>query len=194
MIEFQPSVRSLLLGCILLTGASNGALADKGDDVPSRLRTAREKFAELNEVMVAYAERSELAEALLQKEQERSELETIVRFMHIQVDDLPPRHRRNNLQEEFFQEWLMPWEQLTGTDRVLADLRSRMKQDVSPGRPRRRVLAARHPPTIHGSLQTVLRRQTELRKDDSQTPLQEPDEMTLLRLVCQRGPDVFERS
>jgi hypothetical protein len=52
----------------------------------------------------------------------------MVRLLHIQVDNMPGRNERTNLQEEAYQEWLLRRRQLTETDRILADMRLRLKQ------------------------------------------------------------------
>ncbi len=60
MKMFQPSVRALLLGSVFFTGTRGVALADHRDELTSKLRTASEKFSELQESRTAYFARSEI--------------------------------------------------------------------------------------------------------------------------------------
>jgi hypothetical protein len=111
--------------CYLATALDPSvALAD--DELNSKVRMAWEKFSELEETKVNYGERAEVALTMLQTERERTEVEATVRTLRIQIDSFPTR--RNNLQQEVFDEWLLCRQRLTGLDQYLAQLRSRWQE------------------------------------------------------------------
>src|SRR6476620_9829203 len=54
----RPIIQRVSLGCFLLTSASGSSIADDGDKLASSVRTAWEKYSELQDVRAAYAGRS----------------------------------------------------------------------------------------------------------------------------------------
>ncbi len=127
MSQFRSSTRAFLLGCLLLAATSGIALAD---EVSSKLRTAWEKFSELQEVSISHGARGEIALKQMQAERHRADLLQTIRTMQVEVVSWRfPRHRWNNLQEDFFQELQGYRQQLTDTDRYLGELRLQWQQE-----------------------------------------------------------------
>ena len=83
MSQFRSSTRAFLLGCLLLAATSGIALAD---EVSSKLRTAWEKFSELQEVSISHGARGEIALKQMQAERHRADLlQTIRARMQVEV-------------------------------------------------------------------------------------------------------------
>jgi hypothetical protein len=116
----------VLLGLLFGLSFPGGACAINADDLESKVLTARQAFAEMQDLAVVYAAKNEVAGQILTCESYRGEVEATVRSLKIAIDGFPAR--RNNLQQEVYAQWLMARGELTETDRVLAGLRSRTQQ------------------------------------------------------------------
>jgi hypothetical protein len=126
MRTFRSSSRMLWLCYLLLVAPSGWALAREGDEVSSRMLVAWERFSERQELLQNYGARAEVAQMMLQLEHQRTQQVAAERSLKIQIDGFP--RRRNNLQEEVYQQWLYARQQLTNTDQTLEELRLRMQQ------------------------------------------------------------------
>jgi hypothetical protein len=121
----------MVLGCFCLCVAGV-SVADNGSELAARLKTAWEKFAELQEVRAAYAARSEIAGAIDALERQRADLIANIRDHEIELDGMPRLRNgapgRNSVQEGVNQELLMLRRELTGLDRSLDELRFRLRE------------------------------------------------------------------
>ena len=126
MRAYQPSVRPFVLGILFVAGATSVALAGDDDDVGPKLRTAWQKYSEYLDMSFAYNGRAEISGEIDQFATYRENLLTNIRNAQIAVDGFP--RRRNNLQEEFYQQLLELRRELTAVDHRLAELRSYLKQ------------------------------------------------------------------
>ena len=125
MRAFQRSTRPFVLGILFVAGTTSVALA--GDDVVGpKLRTAWQKYSEYLDMSFAYNGRAEIAGEIDQLATYRQNLLTNIRNTEIAVDGFP--RRRNNLQEEVYQQLLTLRRELTAVDHRLAELRSYLKQ------------------------------------------------------------------
>ena len=96
------------------------------DDLTTKVRTAWEKFSELQEARVKYGERAEIALKMFEMETQRAELDTTVRFLKIQVDSFPAR--KTSLQQEVVDEFNFRRQQLTGLDFDLTQHKLRLQE------------------------------------------------------------------
>jgi hypothetical protein len=128
--DLMPLLQRRLLAFFLcwtvLAVAPRASRAGDEDELTSKLRTAWEKFTELTEVGRKYGERGNLALTILDLEHYRANVEAAVRNLQIQVDGFPGR--RNNLQQEVYQELLGWRSELTATDRNLYECRLQMRE------------------------------------------------------------------
>jgi hypothetical protein len=126
MRAFQPSARLFVSGILLVAGATSVALAGDNDDIGAKLRTAWQKYSEYLDMTFAYNGRSEVSNEIDQIAVFRENLLTNIRNAQIAVDGFP--RRRNNLEEEVYQNLLGLRRELTAVDHRLAELRSYLKQ------------------------------------------------------------------
>ena len=132
MKMFQPSVRALLLGSVFFTGTRGVALADHRDELTSKLRTASEKFSELQESRTAYFARSEITGTIDGVERERADLIANIRQHEVVIAGLPRLRNGapgwNNLQEGVRQDLLVLRQQLTETAGSREELKFCMRE------------------------------------------------------------------
>jgi hypothetical protein len=115
------------MGCALLVLAT-GPVAAGDEDLPSKLRTACEKFTERQQLAASYGARGEIALKQLEMERYRADLLETIRNMQIEVDSWRlPLNRLNSIQAGFYQELQQYRRQLTEVDRALEELRLRWK-------------------------------------------------------------------
>ena len=126
MSAFKRSVRPFALGVLLVAGAASVAIADDDDQMRAKLRLAWQKYSEFLDMSLAYTGRGEIAGEIDQTVGYREDLLANIRLAEIAIDGFP--RRRNNIQEEVFQQLLGLRQELTATDRRLAELRSYLKQ------------------------------------------------------------------
>jgi hypothetical protein len=124
MIVSWRSVSASFLSYLAIALAPTFAFAD--DELNAKVRTAWEKFSELEETKLNYGERAEVALAMLEMERERLEVDAMARDYKIQIDSFPPR--RTNLQQDVFDQWLLCRQRLSELDRNLALLKSRLQE------------------------------------------------------------------
>jgi hypothetical protein len=116
-----------VLGCAVLVLATS-AKAVGDEDLPSKLRTACEKFTERQQLAASYGARGEIALKQLEMERYRADLVETIRNMQIEVDSWRlPLNRLNSIQAGFYQELQQHRRQLTEVDRALEELRLRWK-------------------------------------------------------------------
>ena len=125
MRPFRPTPR-LGLTLLLLGSLAGPSPAADTEEIRSRLRTAREKFAEMQDLKVVYFAKKELADEVSQRVNYRREVEATVRMLKIEIDGYPAR--RTNLQQAVYNNWLGARAELTEVDRQIGLLRSRMRE------------------------------------------------------------------
>ena len=128
----QPFVRTVSLGCLGMSVACGALMADDGDELTARLKTAWENYSELQEVRAAYMARSEITGTIHALERERADLIANIQEHQVVVDGMPRLRNgapgRNSIQEGYHQELLMLRQQLTGMNRTLEELRFHMRE------------------------------------------------------------------
>jgi K+/H+ antiporter YhaU regulatory subunit KhtT len=128
----RPIIQRVSLVCFLLTATGGSSIADDGDKLASTVRTAWEKYSELQDVRAAYAGRSEITGMIHALERERADLVANIREHQTVLDGMPRLRNgasgRNSIQEGYYQELLMLRQQLTEMDRTLEELRFRLRE------------------------------------------------------------------
>ena len=114
------------LGCMLIATAVSVTHADGDGDLRGKLVTAWQKYSQFLDMSLAYTGKAAISLEIDQTAAYREDVLANIRLMQIEVDSYP--RRRNNLQEAVYQQLLGLRQELTATDRRLAELRSYLKQ------------------------------------------------------------------
>jgi hypothetical protein len=132
MVLFRREICGVILGSLCLFTTPGVSAADDSKELATRLKTAREKYSELQEARAAYAARSEIAGAVDALERQRADLLANIREHQIELDAMPRLRNgapgRNSVQEGVNQELLMLRRELTGLDRTLEEFLFRLRE------------------------------------------------------------------
>jgi hypothetical protein len=113
------SSKMWFVGVIISAAAPSAALAS--DELTAKVRTAWEKFSEFELTKANYGERANIALTMLEVERQRIQFDALAKELKVQIDSFP--HRRTNLQEEVYQQWLFYCQERGVRDNNLAQLR-----------------------------------------------------------------------
>ncbi len=121
----------LVAGALVWVASLGLARADQDDDqrLARQLLTAAETYAELLEVTVKHGQRAEIALTILQKDQERANMNARIRDMNSMIADFPQNRRWWIMEQDFFfKQKLALDRELTDLDRQLNNLKFQERQ------------------------------------------------------------------
>jgi hypothetical protein len=127
MTSFTILRRFFVLACLLtIATATTAGASAASDELEAKVREARERFSDRQNLLAVYHLKTEAVGALHELESARIDVEAYARRLKIVIDGYPAR--RNNLQQADYNEWLAARERLTSLDQAMNGLHLRMKE------------------------------------------------------------------
>jgi hypothetical protein len=117
--------RAICFLSVLLLIASVASAEVDSNQLASKLREARERFSDRQNLLGIYRLKQAVANELLALDSSRNDQVTYVRRLGIVIDGFP--RRRNNLQQDVYNEWLAARDRLTSIEQAINDAKLRQR-------------------------------------------------------------------